>query len=545
MKKKTVLLALISIVMLVLAACGFGGKKEEGTKDSGKGKDSKQDLNLVIPSEPPSLNPQLATDSTSGAVLRSVFEGLTRVDKDGKVQPAVAEKIDVSDDKKTYTFHLRDSKWSNGDAVTAKDFKYAWEFALNPKNASEYASILYSIKGAEAFNLGKGKVEDVGIEVKDDKTLVVTLENPTPYFTEITAFYTAMPVNEKVATENKKWSAEGGEGYVSNGPFTLSDWKHSASLTLKKNDSYWDKEAVSLNNVNIKMVESEATANRMFKNNEIDFLGSPFQTVPLDAIDGYKKDKSLNIEDYAAIYEYKMNTTGEFTKNVNIRKALALSIDRQGLIDNVVKGEQTPALGMVPTAIAGFEDDRGYITDNNLDEAKKALAKGMEELGIKDAKDVKINISINTSEAHAAIAQYIQEGWTKNLGITTKIDNSEWQVFLDKMSSLDYTVGRMGWIADYNDAYTFLERYDSAKNGNNDTGWENKEYTDLMKKAVKETDEAKREKLLKDGEKILMTEFPVAPVYFYTNLWVEKDYVKNMAPTSLGEISLKDVKIEK
>lgn len=545
MKKKSFLLVLISALMVVLAACGFGGKDKEEDKGGEKGKDSKQDLNLVIPSEPPSLNPQKATDSTSGAILRSAFEGLTRIDKDGKVQPAVAEKIDVSEDQKTYTFKLRDSKWSNGDAVTAEDFKYAWTYALDPKNASEYASILYPIKNAQAFNEGKAKVEDVGIEVKDDKTLVVNLENPTPYFTEITAFYTSMPVNAKVAKENKKWSAEGGEGYVSNGPFTLSEWKHSASLTLKKNDQYWDKDNVSLNTVKIQMVESEATANRMFKNGDIDFLGSPFQTVPLDAIDGYKKDKSLNIQDYAAIYEYKFNTTGKFTKNANIRKALALSINRQGLIDNVTKGQQTPAVGMVPKAIAGFEDDRGYMKDNDIDEAKKALEAGMKELGIKDAKDISVGISINTSEAHAAIAQYIQEGWSKNLGINVKIDNSEWQVFLDKMTSLDYDIGRMGWIADYNDAYTFLERYDTAKNGNNDTGWESKEYKALMEKVVKETDAAKREQHLKDAEKILMTEFPVAPVYYYTNLWVEKDYVKNMAPSRLGEISLKDVKLEK
>ncbi|VEI05952.1 peptide ABC transporter substrate-binding protein [Kurthia zopfii] len=545
MKKKSFLLVLISALMVVLAACGFGGKDKEEDKGGEKGKDSKQDLNLVIPSEPPSLNPQKATDSTSGAILRSAFEGLTRIDKDGKVQPAVAEKIDVSEDQKTYTFKLRDSKWSNGDAVTAEDFKYAWTYALDPKNASEYASILYPIKNAQAFNEGKAKVEDVGIEVKDDKTLVVNLENPTPYFTEITAFYTSMPVNAKVAKENKKWSAEGGEGYVSNGPFTLSEWKHSASLTLKKNDQYWDKDNVSLNTVKIQMVESEATANRMFKNGDIDFLGSPFQTVPLDAIDGYKKDKSLNIQDYAAIYEYKFNTTGKFTKNANIRKALALSINRQGLIDNVTKGQQTPAVGMVPKAIAGFEDDRGYMKDNDIDEAKKALEAGMKELGIKDAKDISVGISINTSEAHAAIAQYIQEGWSKNLGINVKIDNSEWQVFLDKMTSLDYDIDRMGWIADYNDAYTFLERYDTAKNGNNDTGWESKEYKALMEKVVKETDAAKREQHLKDAEKILMTEFPVAPVYYYTNLWVEKDYVKNMAPSRLGEISLKDVKLEK
>lgn len=528
--------------MLILSACGFGGKDSK-KEETNKGEDKK--LNLAIVSEPPSLNPQKANDTTSGAIVTSLFEGLTRLDDQGVVKNAIAEKIDVSDDKLTYTFTLRDAKWSNGDPVVAGDFKYAWTYGLNPTTASEYASILYFIKGGEAYNLGKGSEKDLGIEVKDDKTLIVTLENPTPYFTELTAFMTYLPINEKVATKDAKWTANGGEGYVTNGPFTLAEWKHSDSITMKKSATYWDEKNVALKEVDIKMVDSELTANRMFKNGDIDFLGAPYQTVPLDALDGYKKDKLLNVEDYAAIYEYKMNTTGKYTKNENIRKALTLAIDRQGLIDNVTKGEQKPALGMVPPAVKGFEEEKAYIKDNDMEEAKKALALGMKELNIAKASDITLGISYNTSEAHAAIAQYIQEGWAKNLGITIKLDNAEWQVFLDKMTALDYDVGRLGWVADYNDAYTFLERYNDAQNGNNDTGWEDKKYTDIMKQIVKEKDEAKRLALFKDGEAILMQQFPVAPIYYYTNIWVTKDYVKNMAPNGLGIVNLKQVDIEK
>lgn len=542
MKRKYLLFIILSALLVVLAACGFGGGDNKKADTS---TEKEKTLNLAIVSEPPSLNPQKASDTTSGAILTSVFEGLTRVDDVGKVENALAEKIEVSDDQLTYTFTLRDAKWSNGDTVVAGDFKYAWTYALNPKTASEYASILYFVKGGEAYHLGKGTVDEVGIEVKDDKTLVVTLENPTPYFTELTAFMTYLPVNEKVAKENAKWTTEAGEGYVTNGPFTLTEWKHSSKITLTKNDTYWDKENVALNKVNIAMVEADGTANRMFKNGDIDFLGAPYQGVPLDAIDGYKKDKSLNVVDYAAIYEYKMNTTGKFTKNKNIRKALTLAINRQQLIDEVVKGDQKPALGMVPAAVVGFEEQKGYIKDNDIEGAKEALALGMKELNIENAADIEIGLSFNTLESHAAIAQYIQEGWEKNLGIKAKLDNTEWQVFLDKMTALDFDVGRLGWVADYNDAYTFLERYNSAENGNNDTGWENPQYTDLMKKSVAEIDPAKRLELFKQGEEILMTEFPVAPIYYYTNIWVVKDTVKNMAPNGLGLINLKQVDIEK
>jgi len=543
MKKNSfLLLSLLLALSVILAACGFGGSEEDSaTKEDGT---SAKELNLVIPSEPPSLHPQLATDSTSNAILQNVFEGLTTV-KDGEVINAAAEDVKVSEDSLTYTFTLRDAKWSNGDAVTAEDFAYAWKFALNPENASEYASILYPIKGAEAYNLGEGSVEDLGIKVVDDKTLEVTLENPTPYFLELTAFKTYYPIHKATAEANATWYAEAGDNYITNGPFTLADWQHSGSITLEKNPNYWDAKNVALDKVNISMVENEATASTMFDAGEIDFLGSPFQTIGLDVIDRYKQEGILDIADYAAIYVYKFNTTGKYTSNANIRKALTLAIDRQGLIDNVVKGEQTPALGMVPSAVKGFEEDRGYFKDNDIKEAKAALEAGMKELGISDPSEISIGLSINTSEAHSAIAQFVQEGWHSNLGIDVTIDNSEWQVYLDKVSNLDYDAARMGWIADYNDAYTFLEQYDSADNGNNDTGWENPKYAELLKQSITEQDADARIDLMKQAEAIAMTEFPVAPVYYYTNLSVKKDYVKNMQLDSLGNMYLKYVDINK
>lgn len=536
---------------LVLAACNFGAEEEKTASEDGKKEGTEEtteggpkELNLVVTSEPPSMHPQLATDSTSSAVLKQIYEGLTSY-KDGEVVNAAAENVEVSEDGLVYTFTLRDAKWSNGDPVTAEDFAYAWQFALTPENASEYASILYPIKGAQAFNLGEGSAEDLGIEVVDEKTLKVTLENPTPYFLELTAFKTYFPVHKATAEANETWYAEAGETYITNGPFTLTDWQHGGSMTLEKNANYWDADNVALDKVNISMVESETTAATMFDKGEIDFLGSPFQTVSLDVIDRYKEEGILNISDYSAIYMYKFNTTDEIMGNANIRKALTLAIDRQGLIDNITKGEQSPALGMVPKAVKGFEEDAGYMKDNDVEEAKKALELGLKELGLNDASELELKLSFNTSEAHAAIAQFIQEGWRTNLGIEVTLDNSEWQVYLDKLSNLDYQIGRLGWIADYNDAYTFLEQYDSAENGNNDTGWENAEYTALLKQSNAETDPDKRIELLKQAEAILMSEYPVAPIYYYTNLSVKKDYVENMELDQLGNVYLKYVDINK
>lgn len=546
---KFLMLFMVLALTVILAACNFGGEDEPAeveTTDDGQTEapvETEKVMNVLIASEPPSLHPQLATDTTSGTILQNTFEGLvTLVDGEPKLTGATDYK--VSDDLLTYTFTLRDAKWSNGDAVTADDYAYAWQFALNPENASEYASILYPIKGAEAYNLGEGSAEDVGIKVIDPKTLEITLEAPTPYFLELLAFKTYYPIHKATAEANPEWYTEA-DGYVSNGAFTLADWQHSGSITLKKNEQYWDAAVVNLSTINIEMVESEVTQVTKFDNGEIDFLGTNFGSISLDAIERLKADGKLQIEDYTGVYMYKFNTTDKIMSNANIRKALTLAIDRTNLIKNITKGEQVPALGLVPNSVEGFGDDAGYYKDNDIEGAKAALAEGLKELGLSDPSELDITLSFNTSEAHSAIAQFIQEGWSKNLGINVKLDNAEWQVYLDKLSNLDYQIGRLGWIADYNDAYTFLEQYDSATNGNNDTGWENPQYTELLTQSKTETDPAKRVELLLQAEEIFMAELPVAPIYYYTNLYVKQDYVQNMAPDVLGNINLKYVDITK
>lgn len=534
--KKVALTATALSLSALLAACGGDESK---TSSSG---DGEKELDLLITSEPPSLHPQLASDTTSGAILESTFEGLTTM-VDGEPVLAAAEDYKLSDDLLTYTFTLRDAQWSNGEKVTAEDFAYAWKWALNPENASEYSTILYPIKGAEAYNNGKGTAEDVAINVIDEKTLEVTLNAPTPYFLELTAFKTYYPIHKATAEADPKWYTEA-DTYVSNGAFNLTTWNHSGDIVLEKSDTYWDTENVDIDTVNIAMVESETTQMTMFDAGEIDFLGAPYGTISLDAIDRLKSENKLNVSDMSSIYWYKFNTEDPVMQNENIRKALALAIDREGLISNVVKGEQQPALGVVPNSVEGFGDDEGYFKDADFEEAKKYLEAGLKELGLANPADLEVKVSYNTSEAHSAIAQFIQQGWSSNLGITVKLDNSEWQVYLDKIGNGDYQIGRLGWGADYNDAYTFLEMYNSAENGNNQTGWSNDEYTALLNESISETDPEKRTEKLLEAEAVIMEEMPVAPIYYNTNLNVVSDEVENMVPDALGNISLKYVKVK-
>ncbi len=533
---------MLLVLSMFLAACGGKDNADSGEKggekDAGKS-DVPQELRVNINTEPPSLHPGLAKDSTSGTVLRQTFEGLTRIEADGKPHEAAAEKIEVSDDQTVYTFTLRDAQWSNGDPVTAKDFEYAWKWALDPNNQSEYAYQLYYIKGGQAANSGEGSLDDVGIKVVDDKTLEVTLENPTPFFLELTAFYTYLPINSKIAEANKDWANDAGENYTSNGPFVMKEWSHSDKIVLEKNEKYWDADTVKLTSIEMVMINDPNTELSMLDNGELDWAGSPTGTLPTDAMQALKDEGRLTTQSIAGIYNYKFNTTVEPFNNVNIRKAFAHAINRQEIIDNVAQGEQLPAMAIVPPSMFP-ESEKGYFPDNDVEKAKEYLQKGLEEMGLKDVSELPpISLSYNTSEGHQKIAQAIQDMWKTNLGVEVTLENSEWAVFIDKMHSLDYQVGRMGWLGDFNDAINFLEMYRDADGGNNDTGWESKEFQDLLAKSATEGDPEARQQILKDAEKVLMDDMPVMPIYFYTQNWVKVDNLKDVVVTGLGEVQYK------
>ncbi|UAC49090.1 peptide ABC transporter substrate-binding protein [Bacillus aquiflavi] len=541
MKKRfSLLFSMLLVFSVFLAACGGGNADGDKADKKDKAKsNAEQELAININTEPPTLNPGLAKDSTSGAVLLQAFEGLTRINKDGKPEEAMAKKIDVSDDQLVYTFTLRDTKWSNGDPVTAQDFEYAWKWVLDPNNGAEYAYQLYYIKGAEAANLKGGSLDEVGIKALDDKTLEVTLENPTPFFTELTAFYTYYPVNKAIAENNPDWHTDAGENFTSNGPFKLVEWSHSDKVILKKNENYWDSDKVKHEKIEMFMINDANTELSMFDNGELDWAGKPNGQLPTDAMQALKDEGRLKIEPFAGIYWYKFNTKVEPLNNVNIRKALTYAIDRKSIINNITQTEEIPAMAIVPPTMFS-ENEKGYFKDNDVKKAKEYLQKGLEELGLKDASELPpISLSYNTLESHQKIAQAIQDMWKTELGIEVVLDNQEWAVYLDKIQSGDYQIGRLGWAADFNDPINFLEMFRDAAGGNNQTGWENEEFKNLLDESAKEKDPKKRAELLKKAEEIIIDELPVAPIYFNTTSWVQNDSLKGVVVSGLGDAQFK------
>ncbi len=544
-KRLSLLFTLVFAMSIFLAACGGGnddadvGKSESDDKES-TGEEQlaeEQVLDINIREEPPSLHPGTSSDTTSSSVLDQVFEGLTRINPEGEAEPAMAEDIEVSDDELTYTFKIReDAKWTNGDPVTAEDFEFAWKWVLDPENAdTDYAYQLYPIKGAEDAKENGGSLDDVGITAEDEHTLVVELEQPTEYFLDLTAFHTFYPLNKDVVEGNDKWALDAGEDYVTNGPFKLVSWDHKDKIVLEKNEDYWDADTVKLETVNMHMIIEEDTELQMYENGDLDWAGHPTGELPLAAIQTMKDAGELEISDRAGVYYYTFNHDEEPFNNENIRKAFALAIDRQAIVENITRGEQKPAMALVPPSIFE-ENETGYFEDNNVEKAKEYLEKGLEELGLDSLPKVKI--TYNTDEGHEAIAQAIQDMWKKNLDVDVELNNEEWKVFLDSLGEGDYQVGRIGWIADFNDAINFLEIFETV-GGNNYTNWEDEEFQKLIQESRKELDPAKREEILKEAEEYFMDQMVISPIYFYTNVYAHKDNVKDIDVSPLGVIQFK------
>ena len=465
--------------------------------------------------EPQDLDPQIVTGVPENKIVNALFEGLVAEGPGGSdTIGGVAERWDISEDRLTYTFHLRkDARWSNGDPLTARDFVRSYQRILTPSIASEYAYKLYHVVGAEEFT--KGELKDfsqVGFNAADDHTLVVRLKRLTPFLLEAMKHYSWFPVHiptvEKFGGLERKGTAwTRPENIVGNGPFVMKEWKPQQKIVVTKSPTYWDRATVKLDEIHFYPTESIDTEERMFRTGQLDKTNE----LPNAKIDTYKKDfaASYRQDPYYGAYFYRVNVTRGPLADKRVRRALALSTDREAIVKNVTRGGQQPAYNYCPPSEMFVS--RARLT-GDIAEAKRLLA----EAGFPEGRGFpKVDILYNTSENHRSIAEAIQQMWRRNLGVEIGLVNQEWKVYLDSQDTLSYDLARAGWIVDYTDPSTFMDMWVTG-GGNNDTGWSNAEYDRLLAESFQAKNETERMETYQKMEALLMEELPVIPIYFYT-----------------------------
>ncbi|MDL4838863.1 peptide ABC transporter substrate-binding protein [Aquibacillus rhizosphaerae] len=545
--KKWHALLLAILTVLVLAACtaneSAGEEEEEEASDSTETEDTNTEtssdekvLYLNNGTEPTSFDPPIGFDSSSWSALNNLMEGLTRLGQDDQPEEAIAESWDISDDGTEYTFHIReDATWSNGDDLTAGDFVFAWKRMLDPEVGASSAFLGYFIKGAEAFNSGEGSSDNVAVVAEDEKTLKVTLESPAGFFLNVISLPAFFPINEAVATENPEWFAEA-ETFVGNGPFKLESWTHDTELVMVKNDQYWDADAIKLDKVHWAMVNDSNTEYQMYESGDLDT-----SAIPSDMAEELLSDDDVIIEDQAGTYFYRFVVDKEPFQNAKIRKAIAMAIDQQQIVEYVTKNGEEPAYGFVAPGFKDpsgqdFREANGNLVEFDPDQATSLLEEGMAEEGYDELPA--ITLSYNTSDSHKAIAETIQQMLKQNLGMDVTLENAEWNVFLEDQKALNHQLSRSSFLHDYADPINALESFvtDSAMNR---TGWSNAEYDELIANAKAATDEQQRYDYMYEAEKLLFEEMPIFPIHYYNQVVLQNPSVTDIIRHPVGYLELK------
>jgi len=524
--KKRILAVTTSVILamsILITGCGTKTTKDGSTAQATTAPAAGGKVSINLKSEPPQMNSILTTDSTSGNVQRHVFEGLTRLGKDGKPIPAIAEKWETSSDGLKWTFTLRDAKWSDGSAITADDFKFGITQLLKKDVAAEYAYLGYYIKNGEEFNKGTAKEEDLGVKALDPKKLEITLAKPAPFLLDLLAFHSFLPVKKDFYEKQdggKKYGAEAAN-MLYNGPWMIKEWKHDDSLILVKNTNYWNAKEIKLDEIKMNMIKDSNTQLNSFNAGELDMVNalSGTQVPQVEAAGG----KVTSFPDGSSWY-MEFNLKDKVMSNVNIRKALSAAIDRTSFTKNVLKNKSVPATSFTNPVIFGqkeaFSKEVGaLVKDNDVTTAKDLFAKGLKELGLDKAP--KIEMIADDTDTAKRDTQAFQEMWRKNLGLEVTISNMPFKARLERMTNKDFSVVMAGWSADYNDPISFLDMFETG-NGNNHTSYSNADYDKLLKAAQNEKDVNKRMDTLKSMEKKLMEDMPITPVY-----WRYIDYTSN------------------
>ncbi|HFK9550751.1 TPA: ABC transporter substrate-binding protein [Enterobacter hormaechei] len=503
----------------------------------------KQELVRNNGSEPASLDPHKVESDVEFNIISDLFDGLVSVSPAGEIQPRLAEKWENKDNT-VWTFHLRPGiTWSDGTPITAEDIVWSWQRLVDPKTASPYASYPGSMRIVNGTDIAEGKKapDSLGVKAINDSTLEVTLTQPNAAFLAMLAHPSLVPIDKVlVGRFGDKWTKP--EHFVSSGAYKLSQWVVNERIVAVRNPKYWDNEHTVINKVTYLPISSEAADVNRYKAGEIDIV----YTVPINQFAQLKKTlgSELDVSPQLATYYYQFNTTRPPFNDARVRKALNLALDKDIIADKVLGQGQRPAWLISQPDIGGVKlqnpDYANWPMDKRIAEAKKLLA----EAGFNDNHPLSFNLLYNTSESHQRIAIAASSMWKKNLGVEAKLQNQEWKTMLDTMHTHNFDAVRYAWIADYDDAATFLNTFRTG-DSQNTTQYSNPDYDRALVNAAKSKTAEERGKFYQQAEDLLGRDVPAIPVYHYVRTHLVKPWVGGFTPDKLGYYYTKDMYIKK
>jgi oligopeptide transport system substrate-binding protein len=522
---------LAGAALLGTASCGIF---EQGGGQGGNG-DGDKAIAINLAETIRDLDSTTTTDSVSLDVLLNVMSGLYRLDPDQQPVPDLAEGVEISDDQLTYTFTLRDGiEWSDGDPVTAEDFRYAWLRALDPDTAGQYAYIIYTfIEGAEAFNAGEGSADDVAIEAPDDKTLEVKLVAPSPFWLGLTSFFAYLPQKQSFVEEQGEQYAQSADALLYTGPYTLTEFDPTNGVTMFKNDQYWDRNNVDIERVRGRIVKEQDTAVNLFESGELDETEIDSQYV-----DEYQDSPEFWSQTYFSTFYLVFNEELPLFQNENVRKAFQMGFDREALANDILNNGSEAAGGFVPAGMASggpgdemFREVQGsVVSDFDAEEARRLFEQGVEEVG----ENPTIELLGQDDSSARDIVTFLQSQFEENLGANITVNVQPFDRKLELEANGEFQLSAQGWIADYNDPINFLELFESDSSFNTQ-GYSNERFDQLIQSAREETDLQRREDMLLEAERVLLEEDAgTAPMYFEGKVRLVRNAIKNIVDHRYG-----------
>lgn len=490
-------------------------------------------LRLCWGGEPESFDPAFVSGGLEYRYLTSLFEGLVTFGEDGATHlPAVAERWDISEDGKSYTFHLRKSFWSNGEPLTARDFVYSWRRILDPKTGGQYAQMLFHLANGEGFHRGEVAFDQVGVKAQDDMTLVVNLGNPTPYFLDVVAFMTLFPVNQAcVERYGDDWVKP--QYIVCNGPFMLESWTPNYKIVLVKNPRYWDSAHVRLDRAESFVIDQPTTSFNYYETGQIDWLGS--EAIPSDFIETIRRRNDFISYPAFSTTFLRFNVTKPPFDDVRVRRAFAMSMRKNDITEKILRNGEAPTDLFVPPYFEGYQPPKGLGYDPQR--AKELLLSVYPD----PKRFPRVEFLTSNRKRAVDIFEVLQKQWEENLGVKIEPKVQEWKVYLPSLKNLEYQIGFGSWMGDYAEPMTFIDMFVTG-GSNNRTGWGNAEYDRLVGEAGRTVDRGKRYAIYSACEKMLLEEeAAIAPICYGTNYLMKKSWVKGIMINPFQRILLKNV----